>query len=53
MPAPVVNKETKKPRLRPKKAEKPTKQAVRPHVAELITKVVQENAPTWEELAKR
>ena len=54
MPVPVEIKETKKPRVQAEKATETAKQVnVRPRVADLIEKVVQENAPTWKELAKR
>ena len=53
MPVPVEMKEKKKPRVHVEKAESTKQGSVRPRVAELIKKVVQENAPTWKELAKR
>lgn len=55
MPVPAI-KEQKKPQPRAERAKtsKTEKQAnVRPHVAELIKKVIEENAPTWKALAKR
>jgi hypothetical protein len=50
-----VKKVNKKPqeRTRDESAPKNGNGRVRPDVAKLIKKVVSENAPTWEELAKR
>lgn len=56
MPAPAKTPGIKKPRPRtehPAAADEATKANVRPHVAKLIKKVIDENAPTWNELAKR
>ena len=56
MPDPTSLKEMRKPKARTETSTeaKPKKRAnVRPHVAELIKKVIEENAPTWKELAKR
>ncbi len=53
MPAPATTPEIKKPQERPAAADKAKKPNVRPHVAKLIKKVIDENAPTWNELAKR
>jgi hypothetical protein len=47
-------KDTKNAQVRsivPTKDER--KVSVRPKVADLINKVIKENAPTWQELAKR
>lgn len=48
-------KDTKNTQIRnsivPAKDER--KEGVRPKVADLIDKVIKENAPTWQELAKR
>jgi hypothetical protein len=56
MPAASTKPDIKKapPRTeRPAVDDKAKKANVRPHVAKLIKKVINENAPTWNELAKR
>jgi hypothetical protein len=55
MSAPATLKGKKKqPPPRPEAtAETAEKGSVRPRVAELIKKVIDENAPTWKELSKR
>jgi hypothetical protein len=56
MPAPATTPKIKKPQPRterPAVDDKEKKANVRPHVAKLIKKVIDENAPTWNELAKR
>lgn len=57
MPVPNAIKGQKKPqaagRDRANAPATPKQANVRPHVAELIKKVIEENAPTWKALAKR
>ena len=53
MSKPVVHKEAEKPRRKGESAKSGKKAGVRPEVAKLIKKVVEENAPTWKALAKR
>jgi len=51
----IAQKETEKPKSRNGRSAngKRTTTNVRPEIAKLIDKVTKENAPTWEELAKR
>jgi len=56
MATPATLKDIKKPKKvsEPDAASETAKKPnIRPHVAKLIKKVIDENAPTWKELAKR
>ncbi|HEX9930537.1 MAG TPA: hypothetical protein VGB02_18510 [Pyrinomonadaceae bacterium] len=56
MAVPMIKKEIRKPQVRETHcitAHPSQKTGVRPEVAKLISRVVKENAPTWEALAKR
>lgn len=56
MATPMVKKGIRKPKaqeIRSNSARPSQKTGVRPQVSALIGRVIKENAPTWEALAKR